>query len=207
MVCASPLNLGFCGFTSVETLSSSSIKLWESQTIMTTAWLHTSRTLESWRSLTASSSTISSDKTMRWLSPSPGSGRAMNHPSGCVHVGFVQAFHPTRAGYPGTSPGEDSPVPAQGTPPGKDGPTLTFEVNSGAPTDPMKLSQEPGGEIATVVGPLDPDVDWQKPISEYLRLGTISDDKTETRCLTCWAKGYLIHNDELYHLITLGVFQ
>jgi hypothetical protein len=80
-LCALQLNLGFSSFTSVETLSSSSIKLWESQTIVTHSWLHTSRRLETWRrSSTASSSTISSNDTMRQPTPSLGLGQAANHP-------------------------------------------------------------------------------------------------------------------------------
>jgi hypothetical protein len=35
----------------------------------------------------------------------------------------------------------------------------------------------------------------------------MSDDKTETRCLVCQAKGYLIHNNELYHHSILGILQ
>jgi hypothetical protein len=81
MVYASPLNLGFHSFTSTETLSSSSIKLRESQTVVTPAWLHTGRRLESWRrSSMASSSTISYDETMWQPMPSPNLGQAVNHP-------------------------------------------------------------------------------------------------------------------------------
>jgi hypothetical protein len=82
MVCASPLNLGFSDFTSTETLSLSSIKSWESRTIMTPLWPHTGRILGNWRrNLMASSSTIC---------------------SGCVHAGFVQAVHPARGENPST---------------------------------------------------------------------------------------------------------
>jgi hypothetical protein len=105
------------------------------------------------------------------------------------------------------SPGEDSPVPTSRTLPGKDKPAPTFKVNSGASVGPMKLNQEPRGEIAAIVGPPNPNKDWRKPISKYLCLRTIPDDEIETRCLTRGAKGYLIHNDKLYHRSTLGVLQ
>jgi hypothetical protein len=36
---------------------------------------------------------------------------------------------------------------------------------------------------------------------------TIADDETETRRLARQAKGYLIHNDDLYHRSTSGVLQ
>jgi hypothetical protein len=42
------------------------------------------------------------------------------------------------------------------------------------------------GGVAVVVGPPSPEADWRKPITEYL---TILDDETETRRLTCRAKG------------------
>jgi hypothetical protein len=85
----------------------------------------------------------------------------------------------------GISPGEDSIVLASLTPPSKDTPAPTSEVNPGAPVGPIKLNQVPEGEIAAIVEPPNPDIDWQKPIFEYLRLGTIPDDETETRRLVC----------------------
>jgi hypothetical protein len=71
---------------------------------------------------------------------------------------------------PRISPGEDIPmlVPTPGIPPGKDDPVLTSEVKPGASALPIEPNLEPEGEIAVVVGPLDPKVDWRKPISEYL---------------------------------------
>jgi hypothetical protein len=104
-------------------------------------------------------------------------------------------------------PGKDSPVPAPRTLPRWDGPVPTSEVNPGASTMLIEPNLEPGGEIAAAVWPLDPKVNRQKPISKYVRLGTTPDDKTETQRLTHHAKGYLIHNDELYHRITPDVLQ
>jgi hypothetical protein len=103
--------------------------------------------------------------------------------------------------------GEDNLVPYLGTPPGKDGLALTFEVNLGASTGRIEPNQKPEGEIAAVVGPLDPDAYWQKLISEYLWFGMIPDDEIETRSLVRRAEGYLIHNDELYHRSTSCVPQ
>jgi hypothetical protein len=54
-------------------------------------------------------------------------------------------------------------------------------------------------EIAAVTGSPGPDTGWRRPISEYHRLEMIPDDKTEAQRLPCWTKGYLIHDDELYH--------
>jgi hypothetical protein len=52
--------------------------------------------------------------------------------------------------------------------------------------------------FAAIIGPHGSDMDCQKPISKYLRLETIPDDKTKIRCLARQDKGYLIHNGELY---------
>jgi hypothetical protein len=41
----------------------------------------------------------------------------------------------------------------------------------------------------------------------YLHLGTIPDDKAETGLLANQDKGYLIHNDELYHRSTSSILQ
>jgi hypothetical protein len=107
----------------------------------------------------------------------------------------------------GISLGKDSPTPTPGTLSGKDGTTSTSEANLGTSAEPIGQAQEPGGEIVTVVGPPSLDADWQEPIFEYLRLGTILDNETETQHLARRAKGYLIHNDELYHHITSGILQ
>jgi hypothetical protein len=44
-------------------------------------------------------------------------------------------------------------------------------------------------------------------ISEYLQLEATPNDKIETRCLAHRAKGYLIHDGELYHRSTSGIIQ
>jgi hypothetical protein len=44
-------------------------------------------------------------------------------------------------------------------------------------------------------------------MSKYLRLGTILDDETETQRLARRAKGYLIHNEKLYHRNASGILQ
>jgi hypothetical protein len=90
---------------------------------------------------------------------------------------------------------------------GRDGHTPTSRVNPRTSTEHIEPNQKLEAEIVAIVGPPDPDVDWRKQISEYLRLGAISDDETKTQCLTCWAKGYLIHNDELYQRNTSGILQ
>jgi hypothetical protein len=46
------------------------------------------------------------------------------------------------------------------------------------------------------------DPEWRKLIFEYLHLGAILDDETETQRLAHRAKGYLIHDDDLYHRST-----
>jgi hypothetical protein len=69
---------------------------------------------------------------------------------------------------PKLSPDEYNPLPALGIPSGKDNWAQTYKVNLGASTGRVEPNQEPEGEIAAMVGPLDPDVDWWKPISEYL---------------------------------------
>jgi hypothetical protein len=100
-----------------------------------------------------------------------------------------------------------SPIPAPGTPPGKEGPIQTSELNPGVLAGPIEPNLEAEGEIAAIDRPPNPEADQQKPISEYLMLGMIPNDETETRHLTCQAKRYLIHNDELYCCNTSCVLQ
>jgi hypothetical protein len=71
-------------------------------------------------------------------------------------------------------------VPILGTPPGENDLALTLDANPGASAGPIAPSPGPEGEGTTIVGPPSPEVDWQKPITEYLQLGTIPDDETET---------------------------
>jgi hypothetical protein len=58
-------------------------------------------------------------------------------------------------------------------------------------------------ELVAVVGLPNRVVDWWKPVTEYLQLGMIPEDETKTRRLSCRAKGYLIHDKELYRHNTL----
>jgi hypothetical protein len=102
---------------------------------------------------------------------------------------------------------EDSSVPTLGTLLGEDDPTPTLETILGTPVEPTSQAREPGTEMAAITGPPDSDPDWWKPISEYLHLGAILDDETEPRCLACQAKGYLIHDGELYCHNTIGILQ
>jgi hypothetical protein len=44
----------------------------------------------------------------------------------------------------------------------------------------IKPNQKPKGETTAIVSLPDPDADWRKLISEYLRLGAILDDETKT---------------------------
>jgi hypothetical protein len=84
---------------------------------------------------------------------------------------------------------------------------LAFEATPRTPTRPMGQDQELEGEIAAIVEFLGPDIDWRRSIFEYFRHKTIPDNLTETQCLPCQAKGYQIHNDELYHHSTSSVLQ
>jgi hypothetical protein len=108
---------------------------------------------------------------------------------------------------PGISPGEGSPTLAQGTSPDKDGTTLISEADPGDLAGPIGQAWEPWGEVAAIIGLPSPNTNWWRPISKYLRLRTIPDNKTKTRRLARQAKGYLIHSDEMYHCSTSGVLQ
>jgi hypothetical protein len=108
---------------------------------------------------------------------------------------------------PGIPPGDGSPVPTPGTPPGKGGVAPASGADPRTSGGPTGQGQEPKAEIATIIGPSDLDADWQRPVSEYLRLRTIPDDETKTRCLAHWVKGYVIHNGELCHRNTLSILQ
>jgi hypothetical protein len=77
------------------------------------------------------------------------------HPSGVfTHDLFnpsIQLEEDILIPTPRISLGEDIPVPVLGTPPGKDSPTSTSEINSRASVGPIKQNREPRGEIAVVV--------------------------------------------------------
>jgi hypothetical protein len=62
-------------------------------------------------------------------------------------------------------------------------------------------------ELVAVIGLPSPEVDWCKPIAKYLQLGMIPNDETKTRHLARRAKGYLIHDNELYRCSTSGILQ
>jgi hypothetical protein len=108
---------------------------------------------------------------------------------------------------PGTSPNKGTLVPIPKTPPRENSPTSTSGANPGASAGPIAPSPGPEGEVAAVVGPPCLEVDWQRPITKYLRLGTIPDNETKTRHLARRVKGYLIHDDELYRCSASGILQ
>jgi hypothetical protein len=95
---------------------------------------------------------------------------------------------------------EDSPTPASGTLPSQGGlaPTLA---------DPTGQAQELEMELAVLTEPPNSNTDWWKLISMYLQLGAIPDNETGTRRLARRAKGYLIHDNELYHCSTSCILQ
>jgi hypothetical protein len=80
------------------------------------------------------------------------------------------------------------------TPPGEGGLTPTLETDPKTLVGPTCQDWEPGSEIAAITGPPDTDADRWKLISE-------------TRCLPRRAKGYLVHDDELYCRNTSRILQ
>jgi hypothetical protein len=119
----------------------------------------------------------------------------------------IQLEEDVSAPAPRTSLGEDSSAPTPGTPSGKCGVAPAFEADLGASAGPFGQGWEPRQEIAAIVRPPGPNIDWWIPIFVYLRLGTMTEDETENKCLACRAKGYLIHNDELYRHNTSSILQ
>jgi hypothetical protein len=69
------------------------------------------------------------------------------------------------------------------------------------------ITPDPGQaeELVAIVGPPIPKIDWWKPITDYFQLWIIPYDETETRHLAQRAKGYLIHDNELYRCNALGI--
>jgi hypothetical protein len=102
---------------------------------------------------------------------------------------------------------EDRTTPMPGTPSSEGGLTPPPKTDPRTPTGPTSQAREPVTKIAAITMPPGSNMDWQKPISKYLRLGAIPNDKTETWRLVRWAKGYLIHDGELYHRSTSGILQ
>jgi hypothetical protein len=72
---------------------------------------------------------------------------------------FIWLAEDVLALMPRTSPGEDSLEPVLETPSGKGGAALTSEANPGTLAGQVGQDQEPGGEIATIIGSPGPDVD------------------------------------------------
>jgi hypothetical protein len=160
MACTSPPRLGFNDFVSVVTLSLSSTKSRETQTVVTPAWRHTGRRLGSWRRCSmVSSSTISSGETMRQPTPSPGSDRAMNHPlQVCSRKTYSRLPFDLRRIYL---------HPRQGSPRAN----IAWHQCRG----PRRIKTARSRFMKPTWGPqpgqLDrpsPNVDWWRPISKYL---------------------------------------
>jgi hypothetical protein len=107
----------------------------------------------------------------------------------------------------GTPSGEDSPTPAPRTLPGEGGPVPTLEASPGTLAGELGLDREPGAEMTAITGLPSPNTDRWEPISEYLQLRIMSDDENKTWHLARRAKGYLIHNDELYRRNSSGILQ
>jgi hypothetical protein len=75
---------------------------------------------------------------------------------------------------------EDSPAPAEGAPPSEGHPAAKLETPPGI-GDPAPTLKAKSGTPPKAIGyAREPDADWWKPISEYLKLGTILYDETET---------------------------
>jgi hypothetical protein len=158
------------------------------------------------------SSIISSNKTIRQSTPPPGSGRAAGRP---VQVCWCKTYsnhsfslrkmtqHPHREPHRVKTARHLCQGP--------------HRVNAARPRllRPMRGSRpghfdearSPGEKIAAIIEPLDLNADWQRPISKYLQLATMPEDKTKTRRLARRAKGYLIPNDELYCCSPSGILQ
>jgi hypothetical protein len=103
--------------------------------------------------------------------------------------------------------GERGPTPTLRTPPDEGSLAQTLEASLGTLTKSVGQVWEPGKEIATITSQPGSDTDGWKPISEYLRPRMMLDDEMETRHLVGRAKGYLIHNSELYHHSILGILE
>jgi hypothetical protein len=93
------------------------------------------------------------------------------------------------------------------TPPGEGGLTPISRASPGVPAGLIMPDPGQAKELVAIVRPPSCEVDWQKPIAKYLQLGMKPDNKIETRRLTHRAKGYLIHDNELYRCSTLGILQ
>jgi hypothetical protein len=101
----------------------------------------------------------------------------------------------TLARLPEGFPKEGESVSIPGTPPGEGSPMPISGANLRASAKPITADPGRAGELVAIVEPPSPEADWRKPIAEYLHLGMLPDEETETRCLACRAKGYLIHDN------------
>jgi hypothetical protein len=88
----------------------------------------------------------------------------------------------------------------------KDDMTPTLGTDPGNPFRLASQGQEPRSEVAVITDSSGSNPNWQKLIFECL-LRVVPDDKIETQRLMRQAKGYLIHDNELYHRTTLGILQ
>jgi hypothetical protein len=164
----------------------------------------------------ASSSIISFDMTMRQPMLYPISGQAVNRPLRACSLKICSSplsdlRRTPQHLCPGPAPAKVGRDPYQHPPPPpppwEDGlaPTLGDSSKDSARNITPGLGQ--AEELVAVIGPPSPETDWRKPITDYLQLGMIQDDETETWCLARRAKGYLIHNNELYRCNALGILQ
>jgi hypothetical protein len=83
----------------------------------------------------------------------------------------------------------------------------TPNTDPGTLSEPTGQAWEPRSLVAAITEPCGFDPDMRKPLSEYLRLGAIPDGGPEAQRLARRAKGYLIHDDELYYHSTSGILQ
>jgi hypothetical protein len=112
---------------------------------------------------------------------------------------------PTRS--PLGSPNKGGLVSVLGTLPREDGSPPISGAIPGVPAGLIMPDPGLAEELVAIVGPPSHEVDWQKPIAEYLQVGAILDDEIETWCLACRVKGYLIHDNGLYQCGTVGILQ
>jgi hypothetical protein len=112
---------------------------------------------------------------------------------------------PTRS--PLGSPNKGGLVSILGTLPREDGSTPISGAIPGVPARLIMSNPGLAEELVAIVGPPSHEVDWQKPIAEYLQVGAILDDEIKTWCLACRVKGYLIHDNGLYQCGTVGILQ
>jgi hypothetical protein len=89
----------------------------------------------------------------------------------------------------GASPDEGGLVSVPGTLLGEDGPAPTLGDSPRASVGHITPDPGQAEELVATVGPPSSEMDWRKPITDFLQLGTIPDNETETRRLTRGAEG------------------